>query len=90
MTCALTSTLRNYSTPNYLLIQDGKTLARQLKAIQNTDLFGIDCETTGLDPKRDRIRLVQIAVPHAKVLLIDLFAIAPKHLKPLRQLLNRT
>jgi DNA polymerase I len=88
MTCALTSTLRNYSTPNYLLIQDGKTLARQLKAIQNTDLFGIDCETTGLDPKRDRIRLVQIAVPHAKVLLIDLFAIAPKHLKPLRQLLN--
>lgn len=58
-----TSTLRNYPAPSYLLIQDRKTLARQLKAVQNTRLFGIDCETTGLDPHSDRIRLVQIAVP---------------------------
>ncbi len=37
--------------------------------------MGLDTETTGLDPARDRVRLIQVAMG-TDVCLIDLFAFA--------------
>ncbi|MFO0881141.1 MAG: DNA polymerase [Gemmataceae bacterium] len=37
-------------------------LVMVLQALDETDLIGIDLETTGLDPRRDRIRLLSLAL----------------------------
>lgn len=37
--------------------------------------FGLDTETTGLNPERDRLRLIQIAAAEGPVLLFDLFVL---------------
>ncbi len=45
-------------------------------------MLGLDCETTGLDPVSDRLRLVQLATPE-RVYLVDCFAYDPRVLAPL-------
>jgi DNA polymerase I len=82
------SSLSVYPIPDYVLIADDRALAQHLEPIQDAPIFGLDCETTGLDPQSDRIRLVQIAVPNSPVLLIDLPAIPREKRKPLKRLLS--
>ncbi|NES98474.1 MAG: DNA-directed DNA polymerase, partial [Desertifilum sp. SIO1I2] len=48
-------------------------------------VLGVDVETTGLDPKSDRIRLVQLATPNQPTLVIDLWQMT--NWKPLADLL---
>jgi DNA polymerase I len=56
----------------YRLITSSQELKAALPALAQSPILGLDSETTGLDPHTHRIRLIQIAVPHQPVLLIDL------------------
>jgi DNA polymerase-1 len=46
-------------------------------AIKGASLVGLDCETTGLDARRDRLRLLQVAVEGRPPFVVDCFAIDP-------------
>jgi DNA polymerase I len=80
----------------YQLITSGKELESALRlrslsggeSLEQSPMFGLDCETTGLDPHIHTIRLTQLAVPHQPVMLIDLPQIAPCDRHPLQQLLS--
>ncbi len=48
-------------------------LDRVADAVSGARLVGLDVETTGLDPVRDRPRLLQLATPDGKIFVIDLF-----------------
>jgi DNA polymerase-1 len=80
------SQLKHFEAP-LQLITTGKQLERAISAISNSRIIGIDCETTGLDPYRAKVRLIQIAVLSKPVLVIDLAALAENELEPLRHLL---
>src|SRR4028119_1720016 len=72
----------------YQLINKASELETALKPFQDASCFGLDCETAGgVDPYRALIRLVQLAIPDRPVAVIDLAAIAPADLDPLRSLL---
>ena len=72
----------------YHLITNAEQLRELLDPLIDTiERFGIDTETTGLDPHTSKVRLVQIAVPKHPVFVIDLAAIAQNGLTPLKQLL---
>jgi DNA polymerase I len=75
---------------SYEFVEDGQRLAEVLKPLQSCQAIAVDTETTGLDPLKDRIRLVQIAAPNQPVIIIDLFKVAKETLAPLRELLQGT
>jgi len=50
--------------------------------------IAIDTETTGLDPLKDKVRLIQIATPKQPTIVIDLFRFQPLELTPVWDLLN--
>jgi DNA polymerase-1 len=58
------------------LISDSPTLQDQLLRLHSAAILGIDCETTGLNPHTNQIRLIQLAVPNQPVIIIDLFKIS--------------
>ena len=64
-----------YPDAAYRYLTNDRDLAAALKTINLKQIkrFGLDCETTGLDPHRDRVRLVQIAIEHQPTWVIDLF-----------------
>jgi DNA polymerase-1 len=80
----------------YQLITSGKELESALRwhsfaggeSLEQPPMFGLDCETTGLDPHIHTIRLIQLAVPDQPVMLIDLPQIASCDRHPLQQLLS--
>jgi len=79
---------QQFSQTPYQLINKASELETALKPFQNASCFGLDCETAGgVDPYRALIRLVQLAIPDRPVAVIDLAAIAPADLDPLRSLL---
>ena len=45
---------------------------RAVRAVENASVVALDLETTGLNPRRDRIRLVQVS-DGEKIFVIDLF-----------------
>ena len=59
----------NVSTPHELLTTDAE-LATALPTLCAAEVLGLDVETTGLDPRADRLRLVQLATQE-RVFLID-------------------
>lgn len=64
------------SGTDFTLVTDPAGLATVVKAMREwAGPAGVDTETTGLDPARDRVRLIQIAMGD-DVCLIDLFAFA--------------
>jgi ribonuclease D len=68
----------------FTLVTDKQTAEAALTAISQFSTLGADTETTGLDPFRSRVRLLQIATPeHAFV--FDLFAYPAMADAPLRQ-----
>ncbi|MDJ0690184.1 MAG: DNA polymerase [Xenococcaceae cyanobacterium MO_188.B32] len=72
----------------YHLITNAEQLRELLDPLIDTiETFGLDTETTGLDPHTSKVRLVQIAVPKHPVFVIDLAAIDRTKLTPLKQLL---
>jgi len=72
----------------YELINNTADLKIALKPFQEAKIIGVDCETAlGTDPYRAKVCLVQLAIPDRPVAAIDIRAIAPADLHPLRALL---
>jgi DNA polymerase-1 len=71
-------------SPSYRLIHDPADLRAVAAALDNTALVGVDLETTGLDPRTDRVRLLSLATDTVDggtfVYLVDCFAVDPRPL----------
>lgn len=59
------------------LIRDRNELSPYLEALKAQKLAAVDTETTGLNPRCAKLRLVQIACPDLPVLVIDCFSFLP-------------
>jgi DNA polymerase I len=58
---------------SYRLITDREDAVAAITAIADRgELCGLDLETTGLDPLTDRVRLLQLALPGATTVVVDL------------------
>jgi DNA polymerase-1 len=68
----------------YVLVRDEANLFSVQAALDNTDLVGLDVETTGLDPRTDRVRLLTLncdTIDGGRFsYLIDCFAVDPSPL----------
>ncbi len=71
-----------------ILAEDVKLLQDNIVPFMTADVIGVDTETTGLDPHRDSIRLVQVAAEGVPVLVVDLFRIGEAALPFLRELFS--
>lgn len=58
----------------YRIVRDAAELSMVAQAIDDSTRIGLDCETTGLDPRKDRIRLLQLATEHG-LYIVDCFAV---------------
>ena len=58
----------------YTVITTEPALEAALRQISREPVVGVDCETTGLDPLRSRVRLLQVATPH-ETFIFDLFRV---------------
>jgi DNA polymerase-1 len=65
---------------------DELTVVRQ--ALDETEVVGLDTETTGLNPRTDKIRLLQLATDRA-IYLIDMFTVPPDALAPVFEMLGQ-
>src|SRR5262245_35738053 len=50
-------------SPQYLLIDRAEELPCVLAALDDSSEVAVDTETTGLDPRRDRLRLLSLSLP---------------------------
>lgn len=75
-------------TVQYKLVSDGLNLQKALSPLYIAKAYGLDCETTGLDPHTAKLRLIQIAIPNQPVIIVDLAAIPASQLQPLKKLLT--
>src|SRR2546421_3455368 len=77
----------------YQLVTSPEELRRAVSELSNTQVIGLDTETTDLDPYLSRLRLIQLATPDG-VFIVDVNRFADADLKrgealaPLRQLLS--
>ena len=62
------------SKTTYTLITTESGVEEAIERISRHDRIGVDTETTGLDPLRSRVRLLQIATPEESF-VIDLFQV---------------
>jgi Protein of unknown function (DUF3987)/3'-5' exonuclease/Bifunctional DNA primase/polymerase, N-terminal len=53
---------RGPTPPPYLLARDAAALEMVATALDGCDLVGVDLETTGLNPQRDKVRLLSLSV----------------------------
>jgi DNA polymerase I-like protein with 3'-5' exonuclease and polymerase domains len=59
-------------------IRDGEGLGLAIAAVDDSTRVAVDCETTGLDLRRDRIRLLSLAPDRDRtVYVVDCFAVDP-------------
>lgn len=59
---------------DYILIQTPEEGKPFLEKLKSADVLAVDTETTGLDARKDRLRMIQIGAPGLPVLLIDCFS----------------
>lgn len=70
----------------YRLIEQAAEIGPLVDSLRTLRVIGIDTETTGLDPYRSRLRLLQIATPEA-IWIIDCFKLSSADLGPLEPIL---
>ncbi len=73
------------SDTKHQLITTADGVAAAVEHLQQQSVIGVDTETTGLDPLRSRVRLLQIAALQ-QVFVFDLFEVAAFENQALRQL----
>lgn len=71
----------------FAIVTTGGELEQAAQAISAHPVIGVDTETTGLDPFRSRVRLLQIATPE-RTYVFDLFRIAALSHPALRELFS--
>jgi DNA polymerase-1 len=62
------------SPPPYQLVTDTAGLQSLAQAVDESSVIGLDIETTGLSPRKDRVRLIQLATDRG-TFVIDVFAL---------------
>lgn len=67
--------------PSFSVISEVAEAERVLPVLRSSKVLACDTETTGLDPRNDRIRLVQLALPH-HVYVFDIARIPIDLLQP--------
>ncbi len=68
--------LSNYPEPQeFTLVTDGETLAEVVAAVSKQGIVCIDLETSGLDPNKDTIRLIQLHHPQIGTFVVDCFRV---------------
>ncbi|MDJ0717472.1 MAG: bifunctional 3'-5' exonuclease/DNA polymerase [Prochloraceae cyanobacterium] len=72
--------------PEYVLVEDLEQLEKAIANLNSARVIGIDTETTGLDPHKASLRLIQLAAENQLTILIDCFKV--KDLAPLQPLLE--
>ena len=73
-----------YPTVDGNLITEADDVAAAAAVLtEQTEAFALDTETTGLDPKKERIRLIQITLADGGTIAIDVFATGLDALAPL-------
>lgn len=77
------------SDTSYTLIETADGLEGAINHIAPHNTLGVDTETTGLDPYRSRVRLLQIATPE-RVFIFDLFKFDALSNPALREILSDT
>src|SRR5262245_50884198 len=69
------------SPPRYVVVRDGTGLATLAAALEETAVVSLDLETTGLDPRSDRVRLLSLSLDTSDggvfAYLVDCFAVDP-------------
>src|ERR687885_587684 len=73
------------STSTYRLVTDAEDLASVAETLESVEAVGADIETTALNPREGRMRLLQLATAD-ETFVIDAFAV--KDLSPLRGVLE--
>jgi len=63
------------ATGSFILPRTPEEACTEIDKLKGKSLLAIDTETTGLDPLKDRIRLIQIGAPVETPLLLDMFAL---------------
>lgn len=69
------------------MVSNGEELSLALENLENAQAIGLDTETTGLDPYRSALRLLQLSSPTANY-VIDLFELPALQNQRLRELLT--
>jgi DNA polymerase-1 len=65
----------NVKSPSpYQRVTSAAELSTVLQAVDESERVGLDIETTGLDPRRDRVRLLQLATARG-LFVLDLFVL---------------
>jgi DNA polymerase-1 len=67
----------------HMLVKSQKGLKEILPALKRANVVALDTETTGLDPLRSRVRLLQIGTAEG-IFVIDLFEIDREKLGPIK------
>lgn len=70
------------------LVTSFEELNQLSKIISKAMVIAVDTETTGLNPHTSRLRLVQIAVEHEPVVIIDCFRVLPEGTALLQSILS--
>ena len=73
---------------DFKLIKEKDALVEYLPNLIKAKVMAVDTETTGLNPRIDRIRLIQLAVAGMPVFIIDCFYFLPEGLGMLKDALE--
>ena len=71
---------------NVINVATQEAWAQALQEIEAAGIFGLDLETTGLDPLSCRARLAQLSLPSGRVYVADLWELEQEGLSPLQDL----
>lgn len=66
-----------FAVTNLLYITKEKHIPSVARLLIGCDILGIDTETTGLNPRQDSIRLIQISTPKGITVIFDMLKISP-------------
>ena len=72
-------------TSAYRLVTDAEELASVAETLENTEAVGADIETTALNPRDGKMRLLQLATAE-ETFVVDVFAV--RDLSPLKEVLE--